>query len=193
MLILTMSKRDARYDAIKPLFDQGEISSFKDIFAFVPAPVVAADLGKRTSRFMELIDHPGSFKIQEIVLIGSFCNLTLEELFSVIEPVYPLTPEKILPSNDLEKYQQIRHLFDEHKIKFFEDIFSYVSKPLVAADLGKNRSGFGKRISTQIKKFPLKELVAIGKYCNLSLHETFTLIEAEYQRQNGKPKTMTKS
>ncbi|HEY4286518.1 MAG TPA: hypothetical protein VGN00_05415 [Puia sp.] len=181
-----MKTRDPRYETIKPLFDQGEITVFRDIFTFVPLRILAKDLGKKTKRLTELVEHVEELKVEEIVLIGSFCKFTLKEMFSLLEPVYPPAPENTLEKNDLQKYQIVRVVFDEKKINFLEDIFSYIPRSSVAADLGKNRSGFTKKIRTQIKKIPLKDLVLIGRYCNLSLAETFALVEAEYQRQNAK-------
>ncbi len=81
--------RDDRYQPINPLFLKKKIQTFQDVFNVVPKSVVASDLGKENDRFMELTNHIGDFTIQEIVLIGNFCTLTLSEMFTLIGKEYP--------------------------------------------------------------------------------------------------------
>ena|ERR1700759_4438348 len=80
-----MAQRDPRYSLIKPMLDDGEIQTFADIFKYIKRSVVAADLGKKVGRFSELVSNVDDFKVKELRLMAMFCNLTLAEIFKLIE------------------------------------------------------------------------------------------------------------
>ncbi|MES1160673.1 MAG: hypothetical protein ABUM51_07950 [Bacteroidota bacterium] len=67
--------RDHRYDLIRSLYDRGKIVAFNDIFKYVPKTIVANDLGKKVDRFNKLISKVGGFTLDELALIGKFCDL----------------------------------------------------------------------------------------------------------------------
>ncbi|MBS1664802.1 MAG: hypothetical protein JST68_27395 [Bacteroidetes bacterium] len=172
--------RDERYQSIKPLFLKNKIQTFQDIFTVVPKSIIASDLGKENDRFMELTNQVGSFTVQEIVLIGSFGNLTLSEMFTLIGREYPAAqPNK----NKDMRYEIVRTNFDNERIHTFGDIFNYIPMSRVAEDIRKNRSRLSKAIKTQIKNLPLEPLVTIGALCSLTVDETLRLVEAQYQQQ----------
>ncbi len=174
--------RDERYQSIKPLFDKNKIQTFQDIFNVVPKTVFASDLGKENDRFMELTNHLGEFTVQEIVLMGSFCLLSLREMFTLIGKEYP-SPAAGNDRNKDYRYEIVRANFDEGKIHSFGDIFNHIPISKVAEHIRKNRSRLAKSIKTQIKNLPLEPLVTIGLLCHLTIDETLTLVEAQYQKQ----------
>jgi len=174
--------RDERYQSIKPLFERHKIQTFQDIFNVVPKTVVASDLGKENDRFMELTGHIGDFTVQEIVLIGNFCALTLSEMFTLVGREY--RPPTVLNAQNKDyRYEIVKAIFDEGKIHSFGDIFNHIPISKVAEDIRKNRSRLAKSIKTQIKNLPLEPLVTIGTLCNLTVDDTLKLIEAQYQKQ----------
>ena len=79
-----MGKRDPRYEIIKPMMNEGKIVSFADIFEFQKKSVVAADLGKRSPRFTQMIDKVEDFTVKELILIGRLCDLTIDEMFKLV-------------------------------------------------------------------------------------------------------------
>ncbi len=179
--------RDERYHSIKPLFERNKLQTFKDIFTVVPKSVVASDLGKKNDRFMQMTDHPGDFTVQEIVLIGNFCSLTLSDMFTLIGKEFPTPDNKDTKNKDI-RYDVVRTKFDQGKIRTFGDIFNHIPISRVAEDIRKNRSRLAKSIKTQIKNLPLEPLVTVGSLCNLTVDETLKLVEAQYQQQKQKPK-----
>ncbi|HEY6901954.1 MAG TPA: hypothetical protein VI233_14960 [Puia sp.] len=174
--------RDERYQTIKPLFLKNIIQTFQDIFTIVPKSVVAADLGKENDRFMELTNQVGAFTVQEIVLIGSFCNLSLSEMFILIGKEYAGPAVQDNKNKDI-RYEIVRTNFDNQRIRTFGEIFGHIPISRVAEDIRKNRSRLAKTIKTQIKNLPLEPLVTIGTLCNLTVDETLRLVEAQYQLQ----------
>ena len=179
--------RDERYHSIKPLFERNKIQTFKDIFTVVPKSIVASDLGKENDRFMQMTDHLGDFTIQEIVLIGNFCSLTLSDMFTLIGKEFPAPDNKDTRNKDI-RYDIVRTNFDQGKIRSFGDIFNHIPISRVAEDIRKNRSRLAKSIKTQIKNLPLEPLVTIGSLCNLTVDETLKLVDAQYQQQKQKTK-----
>jgi hypothetical protein len=179
--------RDERYQSIKPLFERHKIQTFQDIFNVVPKTVVASDLGKENDRFMELTGHIGDFTVQEIVLIGNFCALSLPEMFTLVGSAYP-EPTILNLRNKDYRYEIVRANFDEGKIHLFKDIFNHIPISRVAEDIRKNRSRLAKSIKTQIKNLPLEPLITIGSLCHLTVDETLKLVEAQYQKQKEIPK-----
>ena len=83
-----MEQRDSRYDLIKLRLLEGKIQSFLDIFLFIPKSVVAADLGKNIGRFTELMNRIEKFTLEEFLLIGGYCKLTVSETIKLVEVEY---------------------------------------------------------------------------------------------------------
>jgi hypothetical protein len=97
-----MTQRDHRYKIIKPMLEKGEIQSFTDIFLFIPKSVVAADLGKRLSRFSFLMNRVEKFTLEEVFLIGKFCDLNVAEILKLVEIEYSKTKKTIKTDNALK-------------------------------------------------------------------------------------------
>src|ERR1700761_5525271 len=74
--ILSMTKHKG-YDLVRPMFVNGKLRLFSDIFNFglVPKTTVAKDLGKEKGRFNELIANPDEFIYQEIKRFGGLCAM----------------------------------------------------------------------------------------------------------------------
>lgn len=83
-----MVNRDPRYDLIRSLYERDKIESFNDIFKYVPKTTVANDLGKRVARFSEMMEDVRQFTLEEIVLIGNFCELEDKIMFKLVEKEY---------------------------------------------------------------------------------------------------------
>lgn len=76
------------------------------------------------------------------------------------------------------RYSTIRPMLDLGRIKSFADIFTYLPKSVVAADLGKNLKRFN-QLLLHVEYFPIKDLVAIASLCGLTRMEMFRLIDQE--------------
>jgi hypothetical protein len=79
-----MAERDHRYAVIKPLYEQGKIRSFLDIFRFVPRTVVAGDLGKKVARFSAQLNHLENFDLSDLFLIDNLCQLTRTQMLKLM-------------------------------------------------------------------------------------------------------------
>jgi hypothetical protein len=80
-----MISRDIRYTIIKPMLNEGKIQKFSDIFKFIPMSVVAGDLGKRSTRFKELVEKVEEFDVNELLIIARMFDLTVAEIFKLVE------------------------------------------------------------------------------------------------------------
>lgn len=80
--------KDPRYALIRPLYNAGRIKYFGDIFLYIPKTRVALDMGKKVSRFSQLIKRVGDFTLSEIMMIGGFCGLSEPEIFKLVEAEY---------------------------------------------------------------------------------------------------------
>jgi len=89
-----MVNRDPRYDLIKGLYERGKIESLNDIYKYVPKTRVATDLGKKVDRFNKYIEHVGEFTLDELSIIGSFCELEDEEIFDLATKEFVIQKEQ---------------------------------------------------------------------------------------------------
>lgn len=92
-----MAERDHRYAVIRPLYEEGKIKTFMDIFKYVPRTVVAGDLGKKVARFSAQLSHPENFDLSDLFLIGNLCQLTRTQMLKLI------TMEFAIRDNEIEK------------------------------------------------------------------------------------------
>ena len=77
------------------------------------------------------------------------------------------------------RYPTIKPMLDQGRIKSLTDIFIYVPKSILAADIGKNLKRFNELI-LNLEGFTLKDLIIIGNLCGLSRMEMFNLVDAEF-------------
>jgi hypothetical protein len=92
---LDMGNRDPRYSLIKPMITGGKITSFTDIFKFIPKTVVANDLGKKVDRFTELMKNVEGFTLEELFVIAKFCDIDKSEMLKLAENEYIISKSKI--------------------------------------------------------------------------------------------------
>ncbi len=171
------------YDLVRPMFTSGKLKVFKDIFKLVPKSVVAADLGKEKGRFNRLIEDPDDFIYQEIRLFSTDCDLAPFEMGMLIETEHPgKKPEA--DQQKAFKYGAMRPMFEQKKIEVLEDIFKYIPKSTVAANIRKKRDRFN-HLMNHVEDFSVKDIRAIGVLCELTLPEMFQLVEAQYTKQKN--------
>lgn len=60
------SAKDPRYITVKFFLKKGHITTFRDIFKYIPYTVVANDLHTNNNRMKRLIEDPGLFHLYEI-------------------------------------------------------------------------------------------------------------------------------
>jgi hypothetical protein len=83
------------------------------------------------------------------------------------------------------RYEVIKPMLNEGKINSFPDIFRFIKKSVVAADLGKRGPRFTELIN-KVEDFTVKELLIIARLCGLTSAEMFKLVEAELAKRNNK-------
>jgi len=85
---IARGKRDDRYEYVRTMFNQGEITSFEQIFDYIPRYIVAADLKTKRQRLGKLINQIEKFSIKELITIGRLCHLSTNEIFSLVAAAY---------------------------------------------------------------------------------------------------------
>jgi hypothetical protein len=83
------------------------------------------------------------------------------------------------------RYEVIKPMLNDGKINSFPDIFKFIKKSVVAADLGKRGPRFTELIN-KVEDFTVKELLIIARLCGLTSAEMFKLVEAELAKRNNK-------
>lgn len=88
--------KDPRYDTIKGLLQAGAITRFTDIFAWIPASVVAKDLHTNGARMKRMIKNPEEFQMRDINTIARLigCDPKKLGLMAVIEAKEKLDQQK---------------------------------------------------------------------------------------------------
>jgi hypothetical protein len=81
-------ERDPRYSAIKPLISAGGITSFRDIFKFLPKSIIARDLGMNNVRFTKLMNNVDDFMIRDILRLAEFFEIDALTMYSLINQQY---------------------------------------------------------------------------------------------------------
>jgi len=83
------------------------------------------------------------------------------------------------------RYEIIKPMLNEGKIQSFPDIFKFIKKSVVAADLGKRGPRFTELIN-RVEDFTVKELLIIARLCSLTEAEMFKLVEMELVKRKSK-------
>lgn len=76
------------YESVRPMFEDQKIVYLEDIFVCVKKTKVAGDIGRKRDRFSYLMNHVEKFFVKDIVRIGELCELTIVEMFKVLEAQY---------------------------------------------------------------------------------------------------------
>ncbi|MGN6417882.1 MAG: hypothetical protein ACTHMC_10345 [Pseudobacter sp.] len=66
---------DPRYIAAKRMVEQGDISTFNQLFTIIPKSIVAADMGTQNVRFTTLMNHIEKFTLQELFMLSKLFSL----------------------------------------------------------------------------------------------------------------------
>ena len=172
-------QRDPRFETIKPTLNDGKIHKFSDIFLYVKITSVARSLGKRTTRFKELVANVEDFYIRELVIIARLFNLTAEEVLSLVaKQLSPLTSveEEVL-------FPGLASLVNDGKIRLLSDILPYIEISKLANLLGRNSSRL-KELIENVEDFQVKKLIEMSRHCGLSVSQIFSLIAAQIDRRN---------
>ncbi|HUB62415.1 MAG TPA: hypothetical protein VL978_16995 [Puia sp.] len=161
--------RDPRYNLIRPKYKKGEIRLFSDIFQTLPKSLVAKDLGKEKGRFTELVNNPNEFTWSELKKFSSNCEMSIAEFSLLIEKEHPNDQPRTF------KYPDVKMMFEEGKLQRLEDIFHYVTKTTVAADLGKKRDTLN-RLIENADRFTFRDIRSLAELSGLALNEILTLL-----------------
>ena len=80
--------RDPRYRSIRSMVNDGAIKSLNEIFNHIPKSIVAADCGKKVTRFTHLMENVDEFKMRELFKIGALCDLTATQTLELAREQY---------------------------------------------------------------------------------------------------------
>jgi len=84
-----------------------------------------------------------------------------------------------------KRYDIIKPMLNEGKIRRFLDIFHYQKKTVVARDLGKRGPRFDYLIH-RVEKFTVEELLIIARLCHLSFDEMMQLVKTQLETRHSK-------
>lgn len=80
------------------------------------------------------------------------------------------------------RYELIRTMFNDGKIKTLNDIFVFVPKTIVANDLGKKVDRFTALIN-KVERFTMEDLFRIARLCDLEESQILQLVMKDYSEQ----------
>lgn len=84
-----------------------------------------------------------------------------------------------------DRYDLIKSMMRDGKIKSLLDIFKYIPKTVVADDLGKKVDRFNE-LMNRVDQFTVEELFLMASWCNLSPEEILQLMLVEYRKSKKK-------
>jgi len=87
-----------------------------------------------------------------------------------------------------KRYNLIKSLLSDGKIKVLSDIFDWVPKTIVSHDLGKKVSDFNKLLAKP-GRFTMEDIYLIGNFCGLKERQIYELYEAYYLKIKGQRTT----
>lgn len=93
-----MPQRDIRYSVIKPMYLQGRLKTFMEIFKYIPRTVVAGDLGKKVARFSAQLNHLENFDLSDLFLIGNLCSLTRTQMLKLMTMEFAIRDNEVSES-----------------------------------------------------------------------------------------------
>ena len=93
-----MPERDIRYSVIKPMYLQGRLKTFMEIFKYIPRTVVAGDLGKKVARFSAQLNHLENFDLSDLFLIGNLCSLTRTQMLKLMTMEFAIRDNEVSES-----------------------------------------------------------------------------------------------
>jgi len=84
-----------------------------------------------------------------------------------------------------KRYNFIKPMIGDGKIRSFNDIFDYIPKTVVATDLGKKVDRFN-ALMNKVEGFTLDELFKIARNCKIEEGKILELALNEYLHQKAK-------
>jgi len=93
-----MTGLDTRYHLVKVMLERGHIEKLSDIFRYVPKTLFFQDLGYRIDRADQLIEMPDGFIVRKLFEIAQNCEITEEEVLSLMLKEYRFRKAKKNPS-----------------------------------------------------------------------------------------------
>lgn len=75
--------KDPRYKVVKLLIEAGSITSFQQIFTYIPKRVVYESLGLNYAKFQRLYTHPDLFTMRELVALAGHVECDPFKLFEL--------------------------------------------------------------------------------------------------------------
>jgi hypothetical protein len=76
--------QDHRYNVVKIMVEGGHITSFGQIFKYIPPTVVSKDYGSNYTRFMRLIKNPSRFKLRDVFILANLFGIDSFKLIELI-------------------------------------------------------------------------------------------------------------
>lgn len=172
-------QRDPRFETIKPTLNDGKIQQFSDIFHYVKVTSVARSLGKRTTRFKELITSVQDFYVRELVMIARLFRLTVEEVLGLI--ARQLGSISHVPED--VRFPGIASLVNDGKIQILSDVLPYIEISKLAQLLGRNSSRL-KGLIENVEDFQIKKLLEMSQYCGLTVAQIFLLVATQIDKKS---------
>jgi hypothetical protein len=77
--------KDNRYVVVKVMIETGHITTFSQIFDYIPISVVAIDYGSNYVRFARQISRPLSFRLKDLSILATLFGI---ETMSMITLIY---------------------------------------------------------------------------------------------------------
>ena len=79
-----MTKRDPRYDKVRKLIELEVLTTFREIFEFVPKSVVARDLCMNSARFTKLMYHVDRFILKDLFSIAHLIGISEQRILRLV-------------------------------------------------------------------------------------------------------------
>ena len=76
--------KDKRYKTVKILIETGNVTTFADIFEYVPKTTVADQLGIHFNRMTKMIDSVNEIKVNDVFLFSSYFEVDAKVIFELI-------------------------------------------------------------------------------------------------------------
>lgn len=82
------------------------------------------------------------------------------------------------------RYKTVKRLIEKSDVRELREVFKYIPKAIVAADLGIAPARFSERLN-QVEKFYLRDLFAVARLFNVEEIKVLHLASTQYEIVNG--------
>ncbi len=86
------------------------------------------------------------------------------------------------------RYKSVKALIENGTITHFNQMFEFIPKSIVAADMGKQNIRFT-RLMGHVEKFTLEDIYTLAKFLEVQDNTVYELAYKEYLHQKGKKKS----